>query len=317
MGPMFRHERPQKGRYRQFHQVGVEALGFAGPGRRCRADRDVRARCGDDLGLDGIRLQLNSLGAAGGARARTAQTLIALPRGARGRRSTPTRSGACTPIRCASSTRKNPAMQAVVAGAPQLIDYLGEASLAHFEALQALLTRRRHRRTRINPRLVRGLDYYNLTVFEWVTDRLGAQGTVCGGGRYDGLFEQLGGKPTPGLRLRHGHRAAARAAAASRAAAGARGAGRLRRAPGRGGAPLRVRASPSELRDAGRDRDPARRRRQLQVADEEGRRERRRARGDRRRRRSRRRRGDASSRCATRGAQMRERSRRLAARLAD
>ncbi|HQR04533.1 MAG: histidine--tRNA ligase [Proteobacteria bacterium] len=193
MGPMFRHERPQKGRYRQFHQVGVEALGFAGP------DVDAEqilmgARLWDDLGLEGIRLELNTLGQAE-ERARHRADLITyfgqhearLDADAKRRLHT-------NPLRILDS--KNPEMQSLVDGAPKLIEYLGAASLAHFEGVQAIL-KDAGIPYRINPRLVRGLDYYNLTVFEWVTDQLGAQGTVCAGGRYDGLIEQLGGKPAP------------------------------------------------------------------------------------------------------------------------
>ncbi|MCL2636469.1 MAG: histidine--tRNA ligase [Betaproteobacteria bacterium] len=193
IGPMFRHERPQKGRYRQFHQVGVEALGFAGP------DIDAElilmgARLWADLGLDGIELQLNSLGQPA-ERARYRAALVAyfekhadrLDEDARRRLHS-------NPLRILDS--KNPAMQELCAGAPQLIDTLGAESLAHFEGVQRVL-RDAGVPFSINPRLVRGLDYYNLTVFEWVTDKLGAQGTVCAGGRYDGLVEQLGGKPTP------------------------------------------------------------------------------------------------------------------------
>ena len=193
MGPMFRHERPQKGRYRQFHQVGVEALGFPGP------DVDAEqilmsARLWDDLGLEGIALEINSLGEAE-ERARHRQDLIAhLSRHADQLDADGQRRLHTNPLRILDT--KNPAMQALVDGAPKLIDYLGEASLKHFEGVQGLL-RDAGVPHRINPRLVRGLDYYNLTVFEWVTDQLGAQGTVCAGGRYDGLVAQLGGKPAP------------------------------------------------------------------------------------------------------------------------
>ena len=193
MGQMFRHERPQKGRYRQFHQVGVEALGFAGP------DIDAEmilmgARLWDDLGLDGIKLQLNTLGQPE-ERARHRADLIAyfeqhhdlLDEDAKRRLHS-------NPLRILDS--KNPAMQEMIVGAPKLIDYLGDASLEHFNAVQQIL-KDAGLPFEINPRLVRGLDYYNLTVFEWVTDRLGAQGTVCAGGRYDGLVGQLGGKAAP------------------------------------------------------------------------------------------------------------------------
>ncbi|RLJ62877.1 histidine--tRNA ligase [Sulfurisoma sediminicola] len=193
MGPMFRHERPQKGRYRQFHQVGVEALGFAGP------DVDAEQilmcqRLWDDLGLENIKLEINSLGQSE-ERAKHRADLIAYLSGhadildeeAKRRLHT-------NPLRILDT--KNPALQSVVEGAPKLIDYLGEASLKHFDGVQQLL-KDAGLPYRINPRLVRGLDYYNLTVFEWVTDQLGAQGTVCAGGRYDGLVQQLGGKPQP------------------------------------------------------------------------------------------------------------------------
>ena len=193
IGQMFRHERPQKGRYRQFHQVGVEAIGYAGP------DIDAEmilmgARLWDDLGLDGIELQINSLGQPD-ERAQHRAALIAYLEQYQdildedGKRRLYT-----NPLRILDT--KNPALQDMCAGAPKLIDYLGEASLAHFEGVQRVLRDAGVPFT-INPRLVRGLDYYNLTVFEWVTDKLGAQGTVCAGGRYDGLVQQLGGKATP------------------------------------------------------------------------------------------------------------------------
>ncbi len=193
MGPMFRHERPQKGRYRQFHQVGVEALGFAGP------DIDAEQilmcqRLWDDLGLDDIRLEINSLGQPD-ERARHRTDLIAYLGGhANQLDEEAKRRLHANPLRILDS--KNPVMQTIIDGAPKLIDYLGEASLKHFEGVQQVL-KDAGLPYRINPRLVRGLDYYNLTVFEWVTDKLGAQGTVCAGGRYDGLVSQLGGKPSP------------------------------------------------------------------------------------------------------------------------
>jgi len=193
IGQMFRHERPQKGRYRQFHQVGVESIGFAGP------DIDAEmilmgARLWADLGLDGIQLQINSLGQPE-ERAQHRAALITyfeehaeiLDEDAKRRLYT-------NPLRILDT--KNPALQDMCAAAPKLIDYLGAESLAHFEGVQRVLRDAGVPFT-INPRLVRGLDYYNLTVFEWVTDKLGAQGTVCAGGRYDGLVEQLGGKSTP------------------------------------------------------------------------------------------------------------------------
>jgi histidyl-tRNA synthetase len=193
IGQMFRHERPQKGRYRQFHQVGVESFGMSGP------DIDAEmilmgARLWADLGLEGIELQLNSLGQPD-ERAQHRAALISyfeenaelLDEEAKRRLHT-------NPLRILDT--KNPAMQDMCSAAPKLLDYLGAESLAHFEGVQRVL-RDAGIPFKINPRLVRGLDYYNLTVFEWVTDKLGAQGTVCAGGRYDGLVEQLGGKPTP------------------------------------------------------------------------------------------------------------------------
>lgn len=192
-GPMFRHERPQKGRYRQFHQIGVEALGFSGPD--IDAEHIVMCvRLWRQLGINGIELQLNTLGSSE-ARARYRSRLIsyleqhrdALDEDAQRRMQT-------NPLRVLDS--KNPAMQALIGAAPRLADDLDDASLGHFEALQTML-RAAGVVFEINPRLVRGLDYYNSTVFEWVTGRLGAQGTVCAGGRYDSLIEQIGGKPAP------------------------------------------------------------------------------------------------------------------------
>ncbi|HEY6896927.1 MAG TPA: histidine--tRNA ligase [Rhodocyclaceae bacterium] len=193
MGPMFRHERPQKGRYRQFHQVGVEALGYAGP------DVDAEQilmgqRLWDDLGLEGIRLELNTLGQPD-ERARHRTDLIAYLTQHEARLDADAKRRLhSNPLRILDT--KNPEMQDIVEAAPKLIDYLGEESLKHFEGVQALL-KDAGIPYKINPRMVRGLDYYNLTVFEWVTDQLGAQGTVCAGGRYDGLVGQLGGKPAP------------------------------------------------------------------------------------------------------------------------
>jgi histidyl-tRNA synthetase len=193
LGPMYRHERPQKGRYRQFHQVGAEALGYAGPD----VDAELLLMCSrlwGDLGLDDIKLQLNSIGSPEERlrhRSELTQYLQAhedaLDADAKRRMHT-------NPLRVLDS--KNPLMQPLIEAAPHLLDHLGEASLAHFEGVQQVLKDAGIPYS-IAPRMVRGLDYYNLTVFEWVTDRLGAQGTVCGGGRYDGLFEQIGGKPTP------------------------------------------------------------------------------------------------------------------------
>jgi len=193
IGPMFRHEKPQRGRYRQFHQVGVEALGFAGPD----ADAEIILMCQrlwDDLGLSGIRLQINSLGQAE-ERAQHRAELIKYLETYRDKLDEDAQRRLYTnPLRVLDT--KNPALQEIVTQAPKLLDFLGAESLAHFEGLQTLLKANNIPYT-INPRLVRGMDYYNLTVFEWVTDKLGSQGTVAGGGRYDPLIEQLGGKPTP------------------------------------------------------------------------------------------------------------------------
>jgi histidyl-tRNA synthetase len=193
-GPMFRHERPQKGRYRQFHQLDVEALGFAGPD--VDAEQIVMlARLWGELGLaDAIRLELNSIGDAPERRAHREALVEHFARHERILDADSKRRLRTNPLRILDS--KNPALADVIAQAPRLIDRLSDASRAHFEELTRLLAEHGIAHT-INPRLVRGLDYYNRTVFEWVTDRLGAQGAVAGGGRYDGLFEQLGGKPTP------------------------------------------------------------------------------------------------------------------------
>jgi len=195
MGPMFRHERPQRGRYRQFHQIGAEALGFAGP--EVDAELILLAQSlWQELGIRDVRLELNSLGQPP-ERLAHRQALIAyleqhidvLDEEAKRRLHT-------NPLRILDT--KNPAMQAVAEGAPKLMDFLGEASLAHFNTLRTLLDASGITYT-INPRLVRGMDYYNLTVFEFVTQSLGSQGTICGGGRYDYLIEQIGGKPAPAV----------------------------------------------------------------------------------------------------------------------
>ncbi len=192
-GPMFRHERPQKGRYRQFHQIGVEALGFAGPD--IDAEQIVMcARLWKKLGIRDVVLQINTLGDTA-ARQRHREKLIAyfeqhkdvLDADAQRRLYS-------NPLRILDT--KNPAMQELVSAAPKLMDELEEDAIRHFESVQAILTRHGIA-FEINPRLVRGLDYYNRTVFEWVTTRLGAQGTICAGGRFDGLIEQIGGKPAP------------------------------------------------------------------------------------------------------------------------
>lgn len=192
-GPMFRHERPQKGRFRQFHQVGVEALGFGGP------DVDAEhmimgARLWRDLGLDDVRLEINSLGSSE-SRARYRSRLVEYLESRGDELDADSRRRLhSNPLRVLDS--KNPAMRDVVEQAPRLADDLDEASLESFEQLQALLRAAGIEFT-INPRLVRGLDYYNDAVYEWTTTRLGAQGTVCAGGRYDGLFAQIGGKAAP------------------------------------------------------------------------------------------------------------------------
>jgi histidyl-tRNA synthetase len=193
-GPMFRHERPQKGRYRQFHQFDVEALGFAGPD--VDAEQMIMlSRLWRDLGLDDrIRLAINSIGDADERRAHRAELVAYLTRHETLLDDDSRRRLATNPLRILDS--KHPPMQAMLAAAPRLVDMLGAGSRAHFDGLRALLDEAGIPYA-IDPRLVRGLDYYNRTVFEFATDRLGAQGTVAGGGRYDGLFEQLGGKPTP------------------------------------------------------------------------------------------------------------------------
>jgi histidyl-tRNA synthetase len=193
MGPMFRHERPQKGRYRQFHQVGVEALGLAGPD--IDAEQIIMcARLWDDMGLEGIKLEINSLGQPE-ERAAHRNDLIAYLVQHEGRLDADAKRRLhSNPLRILDT--KNPDLQDIVEQAPKLMAYLGEQSLKHYEGVQALL-KNAGIHARLNPRLVRGLDYYHHTVFEWVTDQLGAQGTVCAGGRYDGLVAQLGGKPAP------------------------------------------------------------------------------------------------------------------------
>ena len=195
MGPMFRHERPQRGRYRQFHQIGAEALGFAGSD----VDAELIVMAADlwaELGLTDVTLEINSLGQPAERQAHR-QALIAyleqhqdvLDEDAKRRLHS-------NPLRILDT--KNPAMQSLVEAAPKLMDYLGTESLAHFNALRGLLDAQGIA-YRINPRLVRGMDYYNLSVFEFVTTSLGAQGTVCAGGRYDGLIAQIGGKPAPAV----------------------------------------------------------------------------------------------------------------------
>ena len=198
-GPMYRHERPQKGRYREFFQYGAEVFGCPGPD----VDAELIVMCArlwTELGLNavpgGIRLELNTIGSTE-ERARHRADLVKHLQAHEGKLDSDAKRRLHTnPLRVLDS--KNPMVQEVAAQAPPLTRYLGEASLAHFEGLKKLLGAAAVDFT-LNPRLVRGLDYYNLTVFEWTTDALGAQGTVCGGGRYDGLFAQLGGKAAPGV----------------------------------------------------------------------------------------------------------------------
>ncbi len=196
MGPMFRHERPQKGRYRQFHQFGVETYGLDGP------DIDLEvillsARLWKAFGIEQhVKLQINTLG-SNEARAAYRDTLVEYLKARADKLDEDSlRRLESNPLRVLDS--KNPEVQAAIADAPSLIDHLDDASKTHFETLCAQLTQAGVE-FEINPRLVRGLDYYNRTVFEWVTESLGAQGTVCAGGRYDGLVEQLGGKATPAV----------------------------------------------------------------------------------------------------------------------
>jgi histidyl-tRNA synthetase len=194
-GPMFRHERPQRGRYRQFFQFGCEAVGFNGPD----VDAEMIMMCRrlwDDLGLENIRLELNSIGDAE-ERARHRVDLIAYLEQHDGLLDAEAKRRLhSNPLRILDT--KNPAMQEMVNGAPKLLDYLGEESLAHFNGVRKILDHNNIPYV-INTRLVRGLDYYNRTVFEWVTDLLGSQGTVCAGGRYDPLIASFGGKPTPAV----------------------------------------------------------------------------------------------------------------------
>jgi histidyl-tRNA synthetase len=194
-GPMFRHERPQRGRYRQFFQFGAEAIGFAGPDIDAELIMLCR-RLWDDLGLDNIRLELNSIGNAEERQRHRADLIAYFEANASLLDAEAQRRLHANPLRILDT--KNPAMQDLVNAAPKLLDYLGGESLAHFEGLKKLLDTNNVQYT-VNPRLVRGLDYYNRTVFEWVTDELGSQGTVCAGGRYDPLIETFGGKPTPGV----------------------------------------------------------------------------------------------------------------------
>ncbi len=195
MGPMFRRERPQRGRYRQFHQIGAEALGFGGP----EVDAELillAAQLWKDIGITDWRLEINSLGQPEERALHRAQLIAHLELHADDLDEDARRRLHSNPLRILDT--KNPAMKAVVESAPHLIDFLGPQSLAHFEALKAILDANSVPWT-LNHRLVRGLDYYNLTVFEFITDQLGAQGTLCAGGRYDYLVEQIGGKPAPAV----------------------------------------------------------------------------------------------------------------------
>ena len=193
-GPLFRHERPQKGRYRQYHTLGVEALGYDGP------DIDIELlvmarRLWEKLGIKGAELQVNTIGSAEERRAFRARLIEYFERHADALDADAQRRLHANPLRILDS--KNPDMQPLIEGAPRLLEAMGETTRANFEAVQAGL-RDAGIAYKVNPRLVRGLDYYNLTVFEWVHDSLGAQNAICSGGRYDGLFEQLGGRSTPG-----------------------------------------------------------------------------------------------------------------------
>ena len=195
MGPMFRHERPQRGRYRQFHQIGAEVLGFQGP----EIDAEVILLAHDlwqAIGLKDVRLELNSLGQPPERLAHRAALITHFEKHQAVLDEDAKRRLYTNPLRILDT--KNPAMKEVVESAPQLMNFLGEVSLAHFNALRQILDANGVQYS-LNPRLVRGMDYYNLTVFEFITDQLGSQGTVCGGGRYDYLIEQVGGKPAPAV----------------------------------------------------------------------------------------------------------------------
>ena len=195
MGPVFRHERPQRGRYRQFHQIDVEALGIAGP------DVDAELivmtnRLWRMLGINDVKLEINSLGQADERAAHREALISHLEKFKSILDEDGLRRMYTNPLRVLDT--KNPALQEMADAAPKLSDYLGESSRAHLDGVLARLSDAGIQYS-INPRMVRGLDYYNLTVFEWVTDKLGAQATICGGGRYDGLIELLGGKPAPAV----------------------------------------------------------------------------------------------------------------------
>ena len=195
MGPMFRHERPQRGRYRQFHQIGAEALGFGGS----EVDAElILLACAlwQAIGLQDVRLELNSLGQPPERAQHRAALITYFEQHADQLDEDAKRRLHSNPLRILDS--KNPAMKALNEAAPKLLDFLGEESLAHFNAVRAILDANGVAYS-INPRLVRGMDYYNLTVFEFITERLGSQGTVCGGGRYDYLIGEIGGKHAPAV----------------------------------------------------------------------------------------------------------------------
>jgi histidyl-tRNA synthetase len=195
MGPMFRHERPQRGRYRQFHQIGAEALGFGGP--EVDAELILLAQAlWQRLGLQDVRLELNSLGQPPERQQHRAALIAYFEQHADQLDEDAKRRLHSNPLRILDS--KNPAMKVLNEGAPRLLDFLGAESLAHFNAVKAMLDANGVAYT-INPRLVRGMDYYNLTVFEFITEHLGSQGTICGGGRYDYLIQEVGGKPAPAV----------------------------------------------------------------------------------------------------------------------
>jgi len=193
VGPMFRYERPQKGRQRQFHQFDVEALGFEGPD--VDAEQIVMlARLWEAVGIPGVELHINSIGDAAERKAHRAKLVAYFEKHRSGLDEDSQRRLATNPLRILDS--KNPAMQSMIEGAPRLVDQLGDAAAEHFAGLQALLDAAGVP-YQVNPRLVRGLDYYNRSVFEFVSGAIGAQSTIAGGGRYDALFGELGGKATP------------------------------------------------------------------------------------------------------------------------
>ena len=195
MGPMFRHERPQRGRYRQFHQIGAEALGFSGP--EVDAELILMAHAlWRELGLTDVELQINSLGQPQERQLHRAALIAHFQKHTEVLDEDAKRRLHLNPLRLLDS--KNPAMQTAIQDAPRLLDFLGDASRLHLDRVTAILTASGVPYV-INPRLVRGMDYYNLTVFEFVTTRLGSQGTICAGGRYDYLFEQIGGKAAPSV----------------------------------------------------------------------------------------------------------------------